>query len=60
MKTQTITLDKKKYRLMAESEYLSLKQDIDDLKKVFARKDEPGMEANAFFNKMETNKKGKS
>lgn len=49
MKVQTITLDKKKYRVIEESEYQTMKQDIADLKKVFARRSESGTEANAFF-----------
>ncbi len=58
MNTQTITIDKKKYRIMPESEFVSLKQDIADLKKVFARRKETGIEANTFFKELE--KKGKT
>jgi len=59
MNTQTITIDKKKYRLIPESEYVSLKNDIADLKKVFARRSETGIEANAFFNTLEKKAKTK-
>lgn len=49
MNAPSIKIDSKKYRLIAEEDYLSLLQDIKDLKKVLRRKSEPGMEARTFF-----------
>lgn len=57
MKAQYIVLDKKKYFLIEESDYLGLKEDIADLKKVFERRSENGVEANAFFANLKTKKK---
>ncbi|GBL36127.1 hypothetical protein EMGBS15_17220 [Filimonas sp.] len=49
MKHSVITIENKKFILLPNEEYLSLKQDIEDLKKVFQRKDESGKEATSFF-----------
>lgn len=57
MLIQELIIAKRKYVLLPEKEYRNLKRDIEDLKKVFARRTEPGMEANAFFKKIETRKK---
>ena len=40
MKLQSITIEKKKFLIVPEKEYLSLKEDVVDLKKVFARRKE--------------------
>ncbi len=53
MKLQSITIEKKKFLIVPEKEYLSLKEDVVDLKKVFARRKEKGIEATDFFNKLE-------
>lgn len=57
MKAQSIVLDKKKYFLIEESEYLALKEDIADLKKVFERRSEKGVEANIFFSNLKAKNK---
>ena len=49
MNTTTITIEKKKYRLIPEQEYKALLADIADIKKVLKRKDEPSVEAAVFF-----------
>jgi len=48
-KAQTITIEKKRFTILPEKEYLDLLQDIADLKKVMKKRNEPGMEAKAFF-----------
>ncbi len=60
MKVQTITIEKKRFAVIPEAEYLSLLEDINDIKKVFKRKGETGMEASLFFNKLKSNKKSNS
>lgn len=50
---QTLIIDKKKYRLIAEAEYLKLKEDLKDLRIILKRRNEKGMEANEFFAKLE-------
>ena len=57
MKTQVITIENKKYRIVPESEYKELQRDLEDLKKVFLRRNEEGIEANAFFAKTDVRKK---
>ncbi len=52
IKTQTITIEKKRFAIVPEKEYLNLLQDVADLKKVLKRRKEPGMEANIFFKKL--------
>ena len=49
MKTVSIKIDRKKFRLIAEEDYRKLLQDIKDLSKVLKRRSEKGMEARAFF-----------
>lgn len=50
--TQTLTIDKKRFTIVPEKEYLNLVQDIADLKKVLKRRKEPGIEAKEFFKKL--------
>ncbi len=59
MKVQTITIEKKRFAIIPEKEYLTLLEDINDIKKVFKRKSETGMEASLFFNKLKSSKKYK-
>ena len=49
MTATTIKIENKKYRLILEEDYLTLLNDIKDLKKVLKRRSEKGMEARAFF-----------
>ncbi len=49
MTATTVKIDNKKYRIISEEDYLTLIRDINDLKKVFKRRSETGIEANAFF-----------
>lgn len=56
--TQTIVIEKKRFAIVPEKEYLNLLQDVEDLKKVLKRRKEPGQEANIFFKKLaEKNKR---
>jgi len=57
MDTTTLIIDKKKYRLIAEKEYLQLKEDLKDLRTILKRKNEKGTEAKEFFSKLEKRKK---
>lgn len=57
MDTTTLIIDKKKYRLIAEKEYLQLKEDLRDLRTILKRKNEKGTEAKEFFSKLEKRKK---
>lgn len=57
MKPQSIIIEKKKFLLLPEKEYLEMLQDIADLKKVLRRKNEPGMEARIFFRELGAKKK---
>ena len=57
MPVQELTLNKKKYILLPAKEYASLQQDIIDLKKVFSRRNETGVEARQFFKTLATKKK---
>jgi len=59
MKVQTLTIEKKRFAIIPEKEYISLLNDIADIKKVLSRKQESGMEANLFFEKLKTKKKTK-
>lgn len=59
MKAQTIIIEKKRFAIIPEKEYLGLLEDISDIKKVFKRKNEPGMEAGLFFTKLKNKKKPK-
>ena len=49
MTATSVKIDNKKYRIISEEDYLTVIRDISDLKKVFKRRSEPGMEAHAFF-----------
>ncbi len=57
MKAQTLVIEKKRFALIPEKEYLSMKEDIADLKIVFERRNEKGMEAKLFFDKIKKGKK---
>jgi hypothetical protein len=49
MKATLIKIENKKYRIISEEDYLSLLNDIRDLKKVLKRNSEKGMEVRAFY-----------
>ena len=53
---QTLIIDKKKYRLIAEEDYLKLKEDLKDLRIILKRRNEKGMEAGEFFAKLKNKK----
>ena len=57
MNATSVKIDNKKYRIISEEDYLTLIQDINDLKKVFKRRSETGVEAHAFFKKVEKKSK---
>lgn len=57
MNTQTLIIDKKKYRLISEKEYQQLKEDLRDLRTILRRKNEKGKEARDFFAGLEKRKK---
>jgi hypothetical protein len=57
MKAQTLVIEKKRFALIPEKEYLTMKEDIADLKIVFKRRNEKGMEAKLFFDKLKKAKK---
>ena len=57
MSTPSLIIDKKKYRLIPEKEYLQLKEDLRDLRTILKRKNEKGTAARDFFNKLEKGKK---
>lgn len=57
MKAQTLVIEKKRFALIPEKEYLSMKEDIADLKIVFKRRNEKEMEAKLFFDKIKKGKK---
>ncbi len=59
MTATPVKIDNKKYRIISEEDYLTLIRDINDLKKVFKRRSEAGMEAHAFFETI-AKKKAKS
>lgn len=52
IKPQTITIEKKRFAIIPEKEYLNLLQDVVDLKKVLKRRNESGIEAKTFFKKI--------
>ena len=58
---QTITIEKKRFAILPEKDYLNLLQDVEDLKKVLKRRNESGTEAKEFFKKLaeKNNSKGK-
>jgi len=49
MTATSIKIENKKYRIIAEEDYLSLLNDLKDLKKVLKRRSEKGTEAKEFF-----------
>ena len=57
MKVETLVIEKKRYAVIPEKEYLEMKEDIADLKLVFKRRNEKGMEAKLFFEKFKNSKK---
>lgn len=57
MAAQTLIIDKKKYRLVSEKEWIALKEDLKDLRTILKRKNEKGTEASAFFATLEKEKK---
>ena len=56
MKFPSITIEQKKYILIPNEEYITLKEDIEDLKKVLQRKNETGKEAKGFFSDLKKSK----
>jgi len=57
MSTPSLIIDKKKYRLIPEKEYLQLKEDLRDLRTILKRKNEKDTAARDFFSKLEKGKK---
>ncbi|MBC7553234.1 MAG: hypothetical protein H7257_04590 [Taibaiella sp.] len=57
MTVTSVKIDNKKYRIISEEEYLNLLQDISDLKKIFKRSSEKGIEARDFFAATENKQK---
>lgn len=57
MAVQTLIIDKKKYRLIAEEEYQQLKEDLKDLRTIIKRRKEKGTEAREFFASLKNGKK---
>ena len=57
MALQELTIDKKKYILLPAKEYATLQQDIADLKKIFTRRNETGVEAGQFFTSLVAKKR---
>ena len=57
MTATSVKIDNKKYRIIPEEDYLALIRDINDLKKVFKRRSEKGVEARAFFKNIERKSK---
>jgi hypothetical protein len=53
MTATSIKIDSKKYRIIPEEDYLSLMQDIKDLKKILKRRSESEMDARTFFKSAE-------
>jgi len=49
MGVQTLIIEKKKYRLIAEEEYLQLKEDLKDLRTILKRRPEKETEAKELF-----------
>jgi hypothetical protein len=54
----TLTIDKKKYRVIPEKEYKQLVEDIKDLRTILKRRNEKGVEAEKFFASLEKKKRG--
>ncbi len=57
MSTQILVIEKKKFRLVPEKEYIQLKEDLRDLNIILKRRNEKDMEARAFFAKFDKKKK---
>ncbi len=57
MTAASVKIDNKKYRIIPEEDYLTIIQDIKDLKKVFKRHSEKGIEAREFFKNAENKSK---
>ena len=57
MNATSVKIDNKKYRIIPEEDYLALIRDINDLKKVFKRRSEKGVEAHTFFKNAEKKSK---
>ena len=53
----TLTIDKKKYRIIPEKEYRQLIEDLRDLRTILKRRNEKGIEAEKFFAMLEKKKK---
>ncbi|MBI5858924.1 MAG: hypothetical protein HZB42_14930 [Sphingobacteriales bacterium] len=53
----TLTIDKKKYRIISEKEYQQLKEDLRDLRIILRRKNEKGVEAEKFFASLQKKKR---
>lgn len=53
----TLTIDKKKYRILPEKRYQQLIEDLRDLRTILKRRNEKGMEAEKFFAMLEKKKK---
>ena len=53
MTATQIKIENKKYRIISEQDYITLMEDIKELKKVLKRKVEKGTEAKAFFKQSE-------
>jgi hypothetical protein len=57
MNTSTLIIEKKKYRLIPEEEYLKIKEDLRDLNIISKRRNEKGIEAREFFATLSKRKK---
>jgi len=57
MNATLVKIENKKYRIIPEEDYLTLINDLKDIKKVLKRRSESGMDAKAFFK--EADKKSK-
>ena len=57
MNATSVKIDNKKYRIIPEEDYLAMVRNINDLKKVFKRRSEKGVEARAFFKDAERKSK---
>ena len=49
MNAAVIKIENKKYRIISEEDYMSLMNDIKDLKKVLKRRSEKDVEARTFY-----------
>ena len=53
MNAPTVKIYNKKYRIISESDYAALLQDIKDLKKIMKRLNEPGINVHEFYKNVE-------